>query len=111
MRVIVCGSRGWADAGRIVERLAQLPGTATVVHGAARGADRLAADAARVLGLAVEPHPANWALGNQAGFMRNEEMAARGADLCIAFWDGSSRGTADMMQRAEEHGITVEVIV
>lgn len=36
-------------------------------------------------------------------------MAALGADLCIAFWDGSSSGTLDMMERAAKYGIPIEV--
>jgi hypothetical protein len=43
--------------------------------------------------------------------MRNEEMAALGADLCIAFWDGRSTGTKDMVDRAYDHGIEVELQV
>jgi hypothetical protein len=110
VRVIVCGSRGWRDKGQIVDRLAQLPTDATVVHGDARGADRLAADAAKRLGLAVEPHPADWRWHRkQAGVLRNAEMAEAGADLCIAFWDGQSPGTLDMIERAQAHGIPVEI--
>jgi hypothetical protein len=37
--------------------------------------------------------------------MRNEEMAASGIDLCIAFPGG--RGTEDMVRRAEEYEIPV----
>ena len=119
VRVIVCGSRGWHDRGRITDRLAPLPDDTVIVVGynpakdTPKGVDRIAYQEAQKLGLLVEPHPADWdgPDGKRAGFVRNEEMARLGADLCIAFWDGRSSGTADMMRRAEQHGIAVEVIV
>ena len=78
----------------------------TIVHGDARGADRLAADVAMSHGFWVEAHPAQWTRdGNAAGPKRNEMLAKLGADLCIAFPGG--RGTADMVRRAEKHGIPV----
>lgn len=75
------------------------------------GVDRIAYQEAQKLGLLVEPHPAFWDAhpGRSAGFVRNEEMAALGADLCIAFWDGRSNGTYDMIQRATRHGIPTEI--
>ena len=82
----------------------------TIVHGKARGADRLADDEAGKAGLLTEPHAADWdRYGKSAGRIRNEEMAALGADLCVAFWDGRSTGTKHMMDTAAAHGIPVEV--
>jgi len=111
MRVIVCGSRGWSDAGAITSDLAALPAGTTIVHGDARGADRLAEAAARRLGLATEAHPANWArYGKSAGPRRNAEMVALGADLCLAYrLEGPSRGTDDMVGRCRSHGILVRL--
>lgn len=116
MRVIVCGSRHWDDRERIADRLFDLSMSTenlscTIVHGGARGADRIAHQEAQKLGLLVEAHPADWErLGKRAGFVRNAEMAALGADLCLAFWDGSSKGTQHMMNLAREQGIPVEVV-
>lgn len=115
-RVIVCGSRHWQDRERIADRLFDLSRETenlgcVIVHGNAKGADRIAAQEAPKIGLLVEPHPADWEkYGKRAGPIRNRYMADRGADLCIAFWDGSSKGTADMIQVANEHGIPVEII-
>lgn len=128
MRVIITGSRAWTDREAIAARLADLPGDSVIVHGGAAGADSLAADEGRKLGLLVEPHKARWAEHDRegltavpcscgpnadhckrAGHRRNEEMAALGADLCLAFWDGRSSGTADMTDRAETHGIPLEL--
>lgn len=113
MRVIITGSRSWADREAIAERLADLPGDTVVVHGAAKGADHIAGQEAQKLGLLVEEHPitkGDYAYyGNRAYFLRNQRMAKIGADLCLAFWDGHSRGTAMMVDLAEKHGIPLEL--
>lgn len=88
------------------DRLTESP---TIVHGAARGADLLAAHVAEELGYEVEAHPAQWDLhGRSAGFIRNEAMAQSDVDLVIAFPGG--RGTADMIRRAESYSIPVRRI-
>jgi YspA, cpYpsA-related SLOG family len=113
VRVIVCGSRDWEDRERVELRLSQLPPspTTTIVHGAALGPDRIAGSFGSLLGMTVEEHPAEWdRLGKSAGRVRNEKMALLGADLCIAFWDGESKGTKDMIDRCHLHGIPVEII-
>lgn len=117
MRVIVCGSRRWHDRHAIETWLAHLAdltdnlATVTIVTGFAAGADRIAHQEALKAGLLVEPHPADWQThGKAAGPVRNERMAELGADLCVAFWDGRSAGTHDMMLRAEKHGIPVEIV-
>lgn len=112
MRVIVCGSREWSDREAIADRLFDLPPGSTIVHGNAKGADRIAAQEGQKLGHLIEAHPADWERhGKSAGPIRNEHMASLGADLCLAFWDGRSRGTADMVDRAERHGIALDLCV
>jgi len=87
------------------------PDTMVVVHGACpSGIDRHAVAAARFIGCAEEPHRADWAhFGKRAGPLRNQAMVDLGADLCLAFPRGESRGTRDCMRRAETAGIPVEV--
>lgn len=110
LRVIVCGSRDWTDREQIAHRLFDLPTDSVVVHGAAKGADRIAGQEAQKLGLYVEEHPADWQThGKRAGYIRNLDMAELGADLCLAFWDGRSKGTAMMVDLAEKHGIPLEL--
>jgi len=36
-------------------------------------------------------------------------MALLGADLCLAFWDGHSRGTSMMVDLADKQGIPIEL--
>lgn len=113
MKVLVCGSRTWTDYGAIYRALSELVeerGRFVVMHGAARGADRLAGAAALRLGLEVIEYPADWKRhGRRAGYVRNEEMLGAGPDLVVAFHRDSSPGTAHMISVVRRAGI--EVIV
>lgn len=91
-RILVTGSRTWTDHEEITFDLAGLTllhkdRPLIVVHGAASaGADHFAHLAAREIGLREEPHPAAWRqYGKAAGFRRNAEMVALGADVCLAY--------------------------
>lgn len=112
-RVLVTGSRTWESREEIMYDLAGLtllhPGL-TVVHGACpEGADAIAASCARELGLVQEQHPANWRqYGKAAGFRRNAEMVALGADVCLAFIKDGSRGATHTADLAEKAGITTQ---
>jgi hypothetical protein len=117
MRILITGSRNWSDVDKIREAIMDaLPGIPygdparhTVVHGGARGADYIAAEIAHQLGLTVEEHPADWEdHGKAAGPIRNQKMVNLGADICLAFPLGYSRGSWDCMFRAAMAGIPIE---
>ena len=113
-RILVTGSREWDDYEVIVFELAGLlllhPG-AVLVHGACpKGADRMAGMAAEQLAMTQEPHPADWTgYGKSAGFIRNAEMVALGADVCLAFYKqgAGNKGTDHCASLAEKAGIPV----
>ncbi|MDP2952295.1 MAG: SLOG family protein [Chloroflexota bacterium] len=113
MRLLVCGDRNWTDYDLILSAIVDL-WPSTVIEGEARGVDSLAASAAHLLGIAVAPFPANWGLyGRDAGYIRNQQMLDEGKpDMILAFHDdlGHSKGTADMVWRAEHAGVPVRVI-
>lgn len=112
MRVIVCGSRRWSDRRKIGDRLFALDPNTILVHGGARGADRIAEEEAGKCGIWTEVHLPDYERHGKkrAPLERNKLMAELGADLCIAFWDGRSTGTAHMMEEARKRGIPVEVV-
>lgn len=114
MRVLVCGARDWTDADAIRRELLALPAGSVVIEGAARGADRLAAQIARELGLGVEEYPADWMrYGRAAGPIRNRRMLEEGKpDLVLAFHAdlARSKGTRDMVERAQKAGTEVRVV-
>lgn len=90
----------------------------TIVHGAARGADRLSVLAALSLGIKdIRAYPAQWDIhGKSAGHKRNQKMLdvehlpADPFDVVLAFPLPDSIGTWDMVNRAKKAGIPVEVI-
>ncbi len=76
-----------------------------VVSGGAAGVDALGEAWARRQGLPVRRFEADWDRHKRfAGHVRNTEMAAY-ADALIAVWDGTSRGTRDMIALARRHGL------
>lgn len=80
-----------------------------IVSGTARGADQLGERYAERRGYTVERCPADWEnYGRSAGMARNKNMAAR-SDALIAFWDGKSPGTKNMINLARERGLKVRV--
>jgi hypothetical protein len=110
LRVLVCGSRDWEKPAMIRERLAQLPPGSTIVHGAARGADLMAASIAIGMRFGVDVFPANWKhYGKAAGYIRNLAMLDTGPDLVLAFQRNGSRGTQHTIDEARRRGIPVEV--
>lgn len=108
-RILVTGSREWDDPQAIFDVLAEYNyGQVTLVHGAARGTDTIAARIAAAFGWRIEVHPADWRnLGKSAGFIRNAAMVAAGADVCLAFIRDGSPGASHCAHLAEQAGIPV----
>jgi hypothetical protein len=50
--------------------------------------------------------------GRRAGILRNLRMLEFGKpDEVLAFWDGSSKGTAHMIREARKAGVPVRIIL
>ena len=66
---------------------------------------------AKRLRFEVRSYSVNWTIhGRAAGPIRNQQMLGNeNPELLIAFWDMKSKGTADMIARAEKAGIPVEI--
>jgi hypothetical protein len=115
-RILVTGSRTWTHTTTIRRHLTHArqayPG-AVLIHGNARGADRIAAGIWRHWQLPVEPHPADWTHhGRAAGYHRNRAMVATGADLCLAFIRNNSPGAtmcADLAETAGTRTIRIRI--
>jgi hypothetical protein len=111
-RILVTGSRYWTDedfiANVLLYDIEVQFSQATLVHGAARGADTIAGRIWKSWGSEVEPHPADWRRhGRAAGLLRNAAMVALGADLCLAFIRDDSPGATGCALMAEKAGIPV----
>lgn len=115
MKILVTGSRGWNQRGHLFNALDGIEATCTdaeivVIHGGARGADRLAGEWAGQAGHTEDVHLPDWSSGRGAGFKRNEAMLALRPDLVVAFSDGESKGTGHCIRKARALGLRVEVI-
>lgn len=126
LRVIIAGSRDFNDFPKLMNSCIAILSDITnknenldkirIVSGAARGADRLGEQYAKVAGYEVSRFPADWeGLGKRAGYVRNVEMAkyamADGSyGVLIAFWDGKSKGTKHMIDLAEKNGLEVYIV-
>ena len=115
-RVIIAGGREFQDYALLKEKCEYYlqnklqSDNVIIVSGHASGADSLGERFAQEHGLQIELHPADWAKhGRAAGPIRNEEMASV-ADALIAFWDGQSRGTKNMIDQAREKGLKIAII-
>ena len=108
MRILVTGSRDWADKDAIwseLAALAQADPFATLVHGACpTGADAIADDWWTGFGGDPERHPADWSRGRKAGPERNAAMVALGADLCLAFIGDCTSRRCRREDRHPSHG-------
>jgi hypothetical protein len=124
VRVLFTGSRRLDQEDRIarfvsvvVEGLAQRYGSGLViVHGNARGLDRMVDGIARGMGITVDPFQADWdGRGKIAGPERNQRMLDAGVDLVVAVkpafnWKLDRGGTEDMVRRAHDAGVMVYVV-
>lgn len=113
MRVIIAGGRDFNDYQLLKDKVNYYMSNASdvvVICGEAKGADVLGKRLAKENRLLVNSFPAKWELyGKSAGYIRNKEMADT-ADVLVAFWDGKSKGTANMIEIAKKKGIPVRVV-
>lgn len=80
-----------------------------IVSGCCEGADLLGIRYAQERGYKCLRMPADWMNeGKAAGPKRNKRMA-EASNALIAFWNGESRGTANMIETAKELGLLVRV--
>jgi YspA, cpYpsA-related SLOG family len=107
-RVLVCGGRDYTEWDVVRDTLESLRIRA-LCHGAAKGADTLAAAYGKQCEGFFETfaYPADWTKdGRAAGPIRNQRMLDEfQPDLVVAFPGG--RGTADMVKRARRANIEV----
>lgn len=113
MRILVTGSRDWVDWNVINRTLLEYAEATSlvIVHGACpTGADAFAQRWVEYQRVTVERYPADWQrFGKSAGFRRNAEMVALGADVCLAFIRNHSRGATHTANLAAKAGIPVRV--
>ena len=118
VRIIIAGGRDFNDSKLFEEKTTEILAQyedIELVSGHARGADAMAEKYANDMGIRVKVMPAEWnKYGKAAGPIRNKQMldyALEEVAVLIAFWDGSSKGTKDMINRAREYGAKCHIVM
>lgn len=112
-KVIVAGGRDFTDYALLQSTLLHLLSKQSDIEidsGAANGADYLAIQFAAQHNIPVKKFPANWNLhGKSASYRRNLLMAGY-ADACVCFWDGKSKGTANMIRLSGLYKLQLRIV-
>ena len=117
MRVAIVGGRDYDEDFDVFDDL--LNNTITehtksngieIVSGGARGVDSMAERYAEHHGLTMKVFKADWdRYSRSAGYIRNAEIA-KYSDMCIALWDGKSKGTKNTISLFKKMNKTVVII-
>ena len=79
------------------------------LSGHCSGADEMVERFAFENQISLETFPADWKkYGKAAGPKRNKEMIEK-CDIVIAFWDGVSKGTKNLIETAKKNGVDVVI--
>jgi hypothetical protein len=111
VRLAVTGSRHWTDEGAIFRALDDVrPRPTLLIHGGARGADRIAemwAKSRKIATACIRPADATV----KADYIKRNRIIVDVAEYVIAFLaEGPSHGTKYTIQYAEEQGKLIAVI-
>ena len=115
-KLIVAGGRDFSDRFLLRDELIKLAETTyadkavSIVSGLAKGADLMGKYFAIEHEVTLYEFPAEWnRYGNSAGFIRNEQMG-NFSDGLLAFWDGKSSGTKNMIYYMQQLRKPVHVV-
>jgi hypothetical protein len=103
MKLAVVGTRTFSNfdlLDREIAKIIKVFKVDEIISGGAAGADSMGIMFARDHGLPSAVYFPDWTAGKVAGVIRNAKLAEE-ADMVVAFWDGKSHGTADMIERAK----------
>ncbi|MGK7390076.1 MAG: hypothetical protein ACNS60_06985 [Candidatus Cyclobacteriaceae bacterium M2_1C_046] len=98
MRLGVIGSRKFTNYTQMVKYLAKKGTVDLVVTGDSEGADQLAKEYAQSHNIPFEFFP------------QDKEAIVNNSDIIIAFWDGKSEGTQDILRLAKRAGKRIEIV-
>lgn len=114
MNVAIVGSRTFNDYGLVkktLDKFKQDNDITKIISGGARGADSLGARYARENQIELLEFIPDWnSYGRGAGPIRNRSII-NACDSVIAFWDGTSKGTANSISQAKDAGRKVEIVL
>ena len=116
-RIIVCGGTDFDDYDyftRKMDMMLKSYGNIKLVSGHAKGADSFVEIYAAEKDIPIQVFPAEWKrYGRTAGPIRNRAMlvyAMEETPAVIAFWNGKSRGSGNMLKLAKDHGVECQIL-
>lgn len=114
MKLIVAGSRDYSDKATlfmILDNVKKDYPLEKIIHGGSQGPDLIAGEWAAANGIECKVFEADWDKHKRAaGPIRNKQMAAEGTHL-LAIWDGSSKGTKNMISEAAKKDLKTKVFI
>lgn len=115
-KIVIAGSRNFTNYDLLKKKMNSFLSEKkdffdiVIISGTAKGADTLGEQYADEHGYKIVRFPADWnRFGNAAGRVRNEEMGEI-ADAVVAFWDGKSPGTHNMISIAKKKKLPLRVV-
>lgn len=118
-KIIIAGSRTFNDYELVRKAMLAIfgnfsPSQVEIISGhCSSGADHLGEVFAKRNGIPLTLFPADWnKYGRAAGPIRNKQMAeyVSSDGYLVAFWDGKSKGTKNMIEEAYKVGATVKIV-
>lgn len=100
LKTIIAGSRSVKDYATIERGMLSCPfrhDISVVLCGMCEGPDLLGKQWADIHRIPVKKYEPDWTQGAYMGMIRNHAMGDA-ADALVAFWDGKSKGTLDMIE-------------
>lgn len=120
IRIIIAGGRDFSNYSLLKQSVDTIVKNfhnenLTIISGTARGADTLGEQYAEEQNLSIRRFPADWdTYGKNAGSIRNAQMATYASEgakgILIAFWDGKSKGTKNMINEASNKGLIIKIV-
>lgn len=112
MKVIIAGSRNIVDYDKIVKCIEKANLDITeVICGCCTGVDLFGKKWAIDNHIPIKHFPPDWDKhGKKAGILRNQDMADYGEAL-ILVWNGTSRGSKNMLEEARKRKLKVYCFV
>lgn len=112
MKVAIVGSRHYSEPDRVSDYVNALPRGASIITGSASGVDAAATKAARAKDIPVQVMPASFdELADASKAAARNQRLVDACDVLVAFWDGTSKGTRNTVERALDSGKEVHVFV
>jgi hypothetical protein len=111
MKLAIVGSRGFKDTLLLESILDKYKDKVSIViSGGAIGADTMGEYWAISNKIPVKIFKPEWEKYGKSAGMRRNELIIKECDICIAFWDGKSKGTKNSIFICEKLNKKVEVI-